>query len=195
MPKHQKTPEALEKAKTLHEMGWNNTKIAREFGLNEATIRRWLSLPDPIESHDELEKLRSQKRKQFVDEAWDIIFQANQILRDKIKEGPDGFRNPKDCATVIGIMVDKIGVIEARRGGAKPVTPPVSITILPPSDGHTTRIEQDTVPVYDLDGEVLGDDSGSGFGENVLRLPTGCDDSPGEPEEPGCDSGFDVQES
>lgn len=197
MGKHRKSPEAVEKVKTLSEMGWSNIKIGKELGVHESTIRKWLQEPDPEEIHDELEALRARKRKQYVDEAWEIALMGLAIARDdmrKHQKSGSHYKNPKDPVIISAIMVDKIGIIEARRGGAKPVTPPISITILPPSDGHTTRIEQDAVPVYDLDGEVLSDGSWCGERENILRLPSGCDDGPGEREVAGCDSGLDVQE-
>lgn len=197
MAKHKKSPEMIEKAKTLSELGWSNIKIGKEIGICEATVRTWLQEPDPEEAHDELEALRSVKRKQYVDEAWEIALMGLAIARDdmrKHQKSGSTYKNPKDPVIISAIMVDKIAAIEARRGGAKPVTAPISITILPPSDGHTTRIEQDAVPVYDIDGEVLSDGGGSWERENVLRLPSGGDDGPGEREIPGCDSSLDVSE-
>ena len=192
--KHKKSPEMIEKVKTLSELGWSNIKIGKEIGVCEATIRKWRQEPDPEEVHDELEALRSVKRKQYVDEAWDIALMGLAIAKETMMKGEGAYKNPKDPVIISAIMIDKIAAIEARRGGAKPVTAPISITILPPNDGHTTRIEQDAVPVYDIDGEVLGDDCGSRLGENVLRLSSGCDDGPGEPQERGSDSRLDVQE-
>ena len=75
-------------------------KVAKKHKVSWATVKSILS-----EDPDELQDQRNTKRKEFIDEAWDV---ANMYL--------ENLKNPKtvkgakarDSATVYGILVDKV---------------------------------------------------------------------------------------
>lgn len=184
--------EGIEKAKTLHEMGWSGAKIAKELGFSVSTILKWIELPDPPEVQAHLDKFRAKNRKRYVDEAWDLVFQLNEIVRQKIKKGESAFNNAKDAAITSAIFVDKIAAVEAR-GGTKAIASPIQINILPPN-GNTTRTLEHTIPIPDEPVEVLSDGEWCGGGEDVLRLPEGDNGSNREPRESRDDNSEYLQE-
>lgn len=183
--------ENQERARILRDMGWSNAKIGREFGVTEFTIRRWLSLPDKPEIKDQMEALRTEKRQQYISQGWDIVYKLNEVVKDRIEAGEVG--SVKDCAIVQGIYMDKIGTLEARRSSGSQVSP-VNIMILPPSDGHTTRVIQDPIRVSGESEPILSDDSGSRSGEDLLRLPQGDSGGVEQSGEFGDDSSLDLPE-
>lgn len=193
MPKSKKTPEMVEKVKTLSQMGWLDKDIAKELGISLASAWRYRQIADPDEAQESLQKYRDKNVKRFVNEAWDIIFKLNVILEEKINQGADGFKNARDVAITVGIMIDKLTALETKTGLKKQQTAPISINILPP-DGYTTQIIPDPIQVYDESEPIQCDDSGSRVGENVLRLPEGDLDGSGEPWDSGDDSCIDIPE-
>lgn len=187
-----RTPEAVEKVKMYHEMGWSNAKISREMHISQATVAKWLQLPDPAELDEELEALRKEHRLRFVDEAWDIIFKANELLSQKLAKGAEGC-SAKELATVSAIMVDKISIIEARRNSEKVSKPPINIVIMPQGEnGYNAGAKPNTVCIYDDDNEILGNGGGSREREDILRLPEGDEDGIGVSGKRGGDSSLDV---
>lgn len=190
MGKAKKTPELIERAVTLKDIGWQTSRIAKEVGVHAETVRRWLI--DAADSDPELEDRRQQLRICYIESAWEIVNAANEILKEQIKSGVLAKTRPKEVATVMGIYLDKITGLEAR-GATKPQTPPIQINILPPN-GNTTRVIANSIPVYDEPDEVLCDDSGDWVGEDVLRLPESRDDGDGASGVVGGDSGLDLPE-
>jgi hypothetical protein len=194
LTRHQKSPENVEKAKALFEMGWTPPKIARDIGVNPSTIRRWLEEPETEEEHDKLELIRNANRQRYVDEAWEIVFDLNRIVKEKLAKGESGFSNARDAATTMGIYFDKISLIEARARKSGDRTSNLNIVLVPP-DGYAGQAVGNPVQVYDVEGEVLRDDMRSGGGEDLLRLSEGHNGSAAESGEPRDDSGIDLPES
>jgi hypothetical protein len=182
-----KTPELVEEVKTLHAMGWHRLRLAKEFGVDERTIRYWLAVEDEPDQATKLEELRLARRLQAADKAWDVAEGALAILQKKIDNGEMELEPAKHIATIFGITVDKIMALEAR-GSKTPGRGSININILPPTDGHTTRVIADPIQVHDESRPIQRDDSGSGVGEDVLRLPQSGYDCDGESWEPGDDS-------
>ncbi len=52
------SPENIERAKTLRSMKWTIDKIARNMGVNDKTIRRWLDKSDDPAISTELSEAR-----------------------------------------------------------------------------------------------------------------------------------------
>jgi hypothetical protein len=176
-----KSPEMVERAKALKAIKWGNRKIADELNVDEKTIRRWLAEPDPPGLEGALAEVRQQYIERYVKESWEIILQLNEIIRQKIARGEEAFANAKDAATVMGIYVDKTMALESKGKGKGGERAPININIMPPDSGRTTTVIADPISVYDESEEIYGDDSGSGLGENILRLPAGDDNGNGEP--------------
>jgi hypothetical protein len=195
MPKTKVKPESIERALVLHELGWSNYKIADDFSVSESTIRRWLKKARDPEFAGEMETARAENRKKWADTAWETVIGLNEAIREYTKGIKlETLKQAKDAATVLGIYMDKINVVETRmkvKGG--PEKPAVNIQILPP-DGYTTRIDENPIPVYDQPRKVHSDDNGGRGGKDLLRLPERCETLAGVPEVERCDSGIDLSE-
>jgi len=137
-------------------------------------IRCWLKKAKDENQPAEVVERRKKQREKWVDDAWDIVVSLNEIVKEKIKRGQSGFKDAREAATVLGIYMDKIGALEARHRG-KPFKPAVTINILPPggADGNPTRVDGNAIQILEQPGEISGDDSGSGVGQDVLALPGG----------------------
>ncbi len=190
-----KTPELVEHAKALRALDWKNRRIANQLGVDEATIRRWLKEPDPPEIADALADLRLKKAQSYIHRAWNSIDGINDEVDRRIEAGELREEKLKDLAVMQAIYVDKINLLEAKRAPRQDSSP-INILIVPPGgdSGHQTKTVADTVQVYDVEGEVLGDNLGPGSGEDVLRLPARCDDGSGVSGESRGNSSIDVQE-
>jgi hypothetical protein len=190
------TPELIEQAKAFHALGWSANRIAKEMGVTPKTMGRWLEKPDPSELSADLIHARAEVARKWVAMTWNQIDQLSAILQKKINKGEGSFKDAREIATVIGILMDKVGSLEAKRRVA-PQKPNININILPPGDygntsGHTTRVIADAVPVYDIPGEVHGDDNGGGGGQDVRRMLESCEDGDREPVELRDDSSLDL---
>lgn len=177
------TPQLIEQAKAYHALGWSANKISKEMGVTPKTIGRWLEKPDPAELSADLVHARAEVARKWVATTWNQIEQLSAILQKKINKGEASFKDGREIATVIGILMDKIGSLEAKRTIA-PQKPSININILPPGDygepKHTTRVIADAVPVHDISSEVHGDDNGGGGGQDLRGLPEGSYDRDSE---------------
>lgn len=70
------------KEKALAMLATNNniTEIARELEIHESTLRTWRD----NQKDDEFTNLRKEKKKEFIDGAWDIITKARKLLERRI---------------------------------------------------------------------------------------------------------------
>ena len=163
-------------------MKWTIDKIARNMGVNDKTIRRWLDKSDDPAISTELSEARLTNHKRYIEDAYEICFAANEIVKAalitvKVTKATD----IKAIATTMGIYLDKIGFMEGSSRSSGQGTKAININIIQSGsdDGHTTRVMADPIQVHDVEGEIHGDNFGSGSGEDVLRLPSGCEDSDG----------------
>jgi len=166
--------EKIEQAQALSDIGWSGPRIARHMGISNRTVYRWLSKIQD-EEMPELVKLRENRRKDFIDKAWERAERLDLIVKDFIEQGQGGFKNAKEAATVFGIYMDKIVALEARRGHSAPAQM-VQIDIHPPEGYIAPRVECDAVSVCDESDEVHGDGSRDRGGEDLLALPEGGED-------------------
>ena len=85
----------------------NVSQVARDMKLPDSTVRQFII--DEEKKDDGFKKLREQKKKEFVDKAWEIIQTGQDILlRDLKKAKENGI--PVDISkisTVIGTIYDK----------------------------------------------------------------------------------------
>lgn len=189
MPRVKADPERIEQAKAFKELGWSNKKIAEYMGIDPKTVARYLAVEDPPALKEQLEDARKQFRKAFIYDAREIVLETNKLVKERLARGGTVFRNAKEAATLMGIYMDKINVLEAANKRPVQEKPAVTINILPP-DGYT--VEQHTISDDVIEGEVLGDDSGSGEWQDVRSLPEGGQDLAGEPRDLRDDSSIDV---
>jgi len=177
------SPENIERARTLKAMKWTNVKIAKDMGVDEKTVRRWLQRADDPEIACELDSARLANNERYIEDAYEICFAANELIKAAlITVDVTKAADIKAIATTMGIYLDKI-VNLSSQGRTKEKASPIQINILPAEGyGNPTRVVADTVQVHEQPSEIHGDSVGSGSGENVLRLPEGCEDGTGVPE-------------
>ncbi|MBQ7307116.1 MAG: hypothetical protein IJW82_01140 [Clostridia bacterium] len=93
-----------EKALAMMVVNNNLSEISRELNVCESTLRTWKN-----SNNDEFAKLRTKKKEEFVNRAWEVISLGQEILirdlKSAIKSG-----NSIDLGkltTIIGTMYDK----------------------------------------------------------------------------------------
>ena len=72
-------PEIVEQALALFAINDNVADVAKQLNLPESTIREWAK-----QSKDDLDAIRNQKKREFVNNAWRIIEKANKLLEKKL---------------------------------------------------------------------------------------------------------------
>lgn len=175
----------VEAVKALSATGLPNTKIAKQVGVNEKTIRRWLEIEDTPEQASALQLIRDEQKKKYAKDAWDIIHEANSRLKKALKAGEV---KGKDLAIVQGIYADKLMALDAKSGPQNKVG---AIHFhLTASD---SPVEPDTTVLPPITSPVQGDGVRGGGGQDLLRLPRSCEDRIGN-EVRRDDSVLDVQE-
>lgn len=73
------SPEIVEQALALLAINDNVADVAKQLNLPESTIRDWAK-----QSKDNLDAIRNQKKREFVNNAWRIIEKANRLLEKKL---------------------------------------------------------------------------------------------------------------
>lgn len=73
------SPEIVEQALALLAIDDNVADVAKQLNLPESTIREWAK-----QSKDDLDAIRNQKKREFVNNAWRIIEKANKLLEKKL---------------------------------------------------------------------------------------------------------------
>ena len=94
------------KEKALAMLATNNnlSEVARNLGINESTLRTWKN-----SNNDEFTKLRTKKKEEFVNRAWEVISLGQKIL---IRDLKTAIKSGKaidlgKLSTIIGTMYDK----------------------------------------------------------------------------------------
>lgn len=92
-------PKKVEEVKALLAIGLSQRKIAEQTGISLATVND-ISQREA----DEVEQLRTLKKIEFIDKAWDVIEKYLKRLNEKdvIQKTP-----AQACTTVIGTLIDK----------------------------------------------------------------------------------------
>ena len=128
----------VEQAKALDAIGKSQSYIARQIGVSRRTVVRYIERPD-AEAASEIAAYRLEQKKKFIEDAWVNIFGLQEILTEKIKAGESAFKNPKDIAITMGILVDKVQALE--RPGAYESSSETSINIvLQPPEGYGQEV-------------------------------------------------------
>ena len=91
-----------ERAYALYAASGNMAEVARTLGVARSCIHRWLKEKPP----DELDELRTEKKKEFIEVASDIIRSAMERLAADI-EDPEKDIPVNHLTTVIGTLYDK----------------------------------------------------------------------------------------
>lgn len=89
-------------AKVAHhylQISHNYRETARQFGMSQNTVRAVVAR---VANDDELAQILTEKKKQYLDLAWDMEFEMLEELRKRIKEMKDG-----NLMTFYGIHDDK----------------------------------------------------------------------------------------
>ena len=82
----------------------NTSEIARVLGINESTLRTWRN----DKRNDEFAELRQERKKEFVESAWEIIRLSQEFLRCELKQAlTEGGADIGKLSTIIGTMYDK----------------------------------------------------------------------------------------
>jgi hypothetical protein len=76
----------------------NWRRIAKETGISRNTLKAWYDGKDS----DEIEQLRTLKKQEFINNAWEVINEAFPILKKKV-----GFAPASQLSTIIATMYDK----------------------------------------------------------------------------------------
>jgi len=177
----------IELAKALDATGKSQGQIAQQLGVSRRTIARWLAVEDPPEIAPALMERRVERALAFADKAWDKIEEIDEWIGRMLSGDDCPFKDLREAATVLGIYIDKVSVLEHRRGDGGRTA--IQINILPPTNGTgAVRVNANPVPIHDESGEICGDDSGGRVGKDLYRLPPGRDIVPGESGSAGDDS-------
>lgn len=97
------TPEQREQVLMLLAMGKSQNQTAKELGIAKATVNKIAN-----ETPDELDRLRTEKKVEFMNKAWEVIDKYLERLNEKdlINKTP-----AQGCTTVIGTLIDKSRLI------------------------------------------------------------------------------------
>jgi len=157
----------VEQVKALRRLGKTHTQIAKMTGASVSTVGRYLRRPDvsPVQ-----EEQRDAEMAQFVKRGWAMILNDFMPAIEKKKHLLDDVkttREMKEVVTMMAIMFDKLGIVNANArpagtGGVPSLTVNVNV-----SQPHAIA---DSTPVLYIDGEVQSDGGGAGSGEDVPRM-------------------------
>lgn len=122
--------ETVEKIKALYAAGKAKHHIADILGLSWSTVDKYLKLQD----QDELEQLRDQKKREFIDNAWASIQMGSELIKQQIERllrDSEGLsvKEIQHLTTSLGILYDKQALAQ----------------------GDPTQISKDVVSWDDLD--------------------------------------------
>ncbi|MFA5761576.1 MAG: hypothetical protein WC877_07445 [Dehalococcoidales bacterium] len=76
----------------------NYSKVSKETGISRNALRQWYKEEDT----DKIEQLRTLKKAEFINNAWEVINEAFPVLKKKV-----GFASAGQISTIIATMYDK----------------------------------------------------------------------------------------
>lgn len=180
MPPNVRDELKVNRAKVLMAIWNNKSRVARELGVSDRTVSRYLSIPDDDEKSQALAEVRLQEEKRYVEDAWKIIHRCNERVKEKV--GQAGF---KDSAIVQGIYFDKVRALEAR--GTTERTEKLIVWEIHSSENRGKAITN-TDQISGEQEPIQGIDSGSGVRKDLPLMLGSGEDSDREPEIIGNDS-------
>lgn len=85
----------------------NMTDVCKKYNLPKSTVQSWKK--KEIGKDDDVAQLRLERKKEFVNNAWDIIAKAQKVLHKELDAGVNGEEKLDigKLSTVIGTMYDK----------------------------------------------------------------------------------------
>jgi hypothetical protein len=97
------------KEKVLAELASGETiaSVARKHKIPETTIGTWKK--KAMEKDDKFVELRAKRKEEFINNAWDIIEDAQKLMKENLKKALSGDEkiDAGKLSTVIGTMYDK----------------------------------------------------------------------------------------
>jgi len=158
----------VEQVKALHRLNKSQNEIAKITGISQATVCRYIKRPD--ETPEQAEE-RERSMDEFVRRGWKLIldeFVTTLEEKTEIIKSATTTRELKDVMTMLGIMFDKLGMVNAeRRGPAERSVPALVLNISCPSQPD---ILADAGEVLYVESAVSGDGGGTRGGEDVPRM-------------------------
>lgn len=171
-------------AKMLHAAGETTTAIAKQIGRSVPTTREYIRLAEEDGGLAALlEEVNDDNQIMLAENLWRLVHKGTLRLEQAIDAGD---LKAKDLAVAWGIALDKIMKIIAMRNTAKGRGEQAkqTLTINLFSSGGGGDAESGPGPLNDstslpfIEGEISGDDNGTGGRQDLLRLPgSGIDDA------------------
>jgi transposase-like protein len=97
------------KERVLAELASGETiaSVARKHKIPETTIGTWKK--KAMEKDDKFVELRAKRKEEFINNAWDIIEDAQKLMKENLKKALNGDEkiDAGKLSTVIGTMYDK----------------------------------------------------------------------------------------
>jgi len=76
----------------------NWDRVSKETGISRNTLKSWYNKKD----NNEIDRLRTLKKAEFINNAWEVINEAFPVLKKKV-----GFASAGQISTIIATMYDK----------------------------------------------------------------------------------------
>ena len=180
----------VERVKLLRENGTQWATIAKQCGIHVSTARRYAQR---IDDTPEQEETRNEERIRCITDIYTIVHKSAAALIIALDKGE---LKPKELSILWGIGVDKIPTMEAliNRGpkGNSDGNAPINFSFISIGANDTTKLDggplANTAGLSHVIEPIQGDDMRPGGGQDIQRLPGGCADGAGVPQEPGRDS-------
>lgn len=103
-----------EQAKALFAIGANMNEVAKKLHISNDTAKR---LKEALEKDPDYIEYREQKKREFIDKAWEVVNLATEQAKLTI-----GKAGPGEAAKVAGIFYDKIALACGEATGRHEVT-------------------------------------------------------------------------
>ena len=107
--------DTMTKEKALAMMATNNnlTEVSRQLNIPVSTLESWKK--EALTKDDEFARVRSEKKKEFIQTAWRIIEKGSKILEKKMTEADTDLEKAdmRAISTVLGTIYDKQALASA----------------------------------------------------------------------------------
>lgn len=92
------TMEEKEKAMALYAANGNLSETARIIGIPKTTIKSWTDKP---ENNERFEQMRTEKKEQFINQAWEIIDKGLLLTKNRLSRA---IEHESELDEIIGII-------------------------------------------------------------------------------------------
>lgn len=176
----------VEQVKVLRSQNRSQAQVARDLNISVCTVRRYERREDET---PEQQEARIQNLVLSIDKAWRTI----HVLEDQnYKDAVEGNLSAKDAFIAKAIEIDKVAAMERQLATGDSTESQVKTTFVLQL-ANTGEVVSDSTELPQLGGEIPGDGVRPGSGEDVLRLPGGCEAEPCS-KDLRCCGGIDVPE-